>query len=125
MGRRRRIRLAAVSGLLGNSVMDGESKSSPSAEEQAEAAAKKKPGVPPLGTAKTADGQAAADGGYEGDAVADYNAAVRSRVYAGMDRRKAVTAASREDPDRHRAYLHATNTGRKTHELIDERSELM
>lgn len=59
-----------------------------------------------------------------GNAVADFGALVSEKVKAGLPRRAAVIAAAKADPDLHRAYLEATNPGKKQRELIADRFEL-
>lgn len=58
-----------------------------------------------------------------GDPITEFDARVRAKVAGGMERRKAVAAVAKGDRELHEAYLLATNTGRKTHDLIRERFE--
>jgi len=66
------------------------------------------------------------DQGYEGDAVADYDAAVREKVATGLSRQAACLAVARQRPDLHEANLlaHPKNQGSKTQALIRERFEM-
>lgn len=88
--------------------------------EQASAAAKK-PGVEPLGKQSTVE----EDGyvGATGDPIHDMDVAVRERMKANqnLDRQAATLLVSRSNPDLHRAFLLATNGGRKATRLINEK----
>jgi signal peptide peptidase SppA len=87
---------------------------------EAEAAkARTLPGTDPLlegGTRKSGGA------GY-GDAVSEMDAAVRERrtSHPSEPRRKAVLAVARENPHLHRAYIEATNPGRRAQALIADR----
>lgn len=56
-------------------------------------AAKKRPGVEPLGRGSDADD----DNGYSGDAITDFNARVVEKMKAGADRRTAIKASRYRD----------------------------
>lgn len=60
------------------------------------------PGNKPLGNGGKSKG-------FEGDAVAAWNAAIKSKVDEGLPRSKAVSAVVRENPDLQSAYLAAMN----------------
>lgn len=69
--------------------------------------------------------KAADDSGYSGDPLADFNERVQEKMEkTGMNRRKAVMSVAKADPELHRAYLVATNPGRKAASLIADRFEL-
>ena len=78
--------------------------------------AEQKPGVDALGG--QADKREPAE-----DAIGAFNAAVAERIRGGVDRRTAVRQVARSQPELHREYLLATNTGRKVQELIEDRFE--
>lgn len=60
-----------------------------------------------------------------GDAVAEFSRLVEAKMKTGMERRAAVMAAARTDPEAHHAYLSATNPQRdKIQGLIDDRFEM-
>ncbi len=67
------------------------------------------PGVKALGTGKDREAAGAEAGG---DAVAQFDAAVKEKMNTVKDRRKAINAVVRADPDLHRAYIEAVNVGR-------------
>jgi hypothetical protein len=84
------------------------------------AAAQAKPGVDPV----TSKGKPAADQTEtSGDAVADFNAAVRAEMTRGVERRQATLNVARRNPDLHQTFLLASNPGRKQQQLIGERFE--
>ena len=61
---------------------------------------------------------------YTGDPKADFSAAVRSEMARGVERRAAVIAVAKRDPQLHQAYLLATNPNkRRVRELIADRFE--
>jgi signal peptide peptidase SppA len=70
--------------------------------EQAAAAAKKKPGVKPLGGA----GEGSS---YDGDPVAEWNAAIKEKIAGGMSRQRAASAVNRENPGLRESYVAAYN----------------
>jgi len=85
-------------------------------------AAGKKAGAPALTTRVAGSAAAAvAAASFDGDPVAAMNLAVRENLKLGMERLAAVTAVCRGNPGLHRAYLEATNPGRRQRQLIGER----
>ena len=57
-------------------------------------------------------------------AVAEFNRRVQAKTAAGQDRKAAVAAVARENPDLHTAYLAATNGPGETQKLIQDRHRL-
>jgi len=89
------------------------------AVEAEQAKARTLPGTDPLldgGTRKSGSAS-------YGDAVSEMDAAVRERraSHPSEPRRKAVLAVARENPQLHRAYIEATNPGRRAQALIADR----
>lgn len=101
---------------------DAEAKAAEAAEKARVEAAKVAPklqGTDPLLDKGRGKG-AASDESYTGDAAADFDAAVRERMKAGGERRKAVVAVAKANPEMHQAYLLATNP-KKVHGKIRDR----
>ncbi len=87
---------------------------------EAEAAkARTLPGTDPLVEGGTRKSSATA----YGDAISEMDAAVRERraSHPNEPRRKAVLAVARDNPQLHRAYIEATNPGRRAQALIADR----
>jgi len=87
----------------------------------ATAAAKKTPGVEPLGNGAKGP---AAESEYA-DPVAEFDKRVREQMQAGRTRQQAIKSVVKGDRDLHHAMLKASNAQHsKVQELIDERFEL-
>lgn len=74
-------------------------------------ASQKKPGVDPIGTRPANPAKS-----YSGDAKADWDAAVKSKMDAGMTRQRAVSAVVADNPELHAAYVQSHNAAIKSDE---------
>ena len=85
-------------------------------------ARKETPGVDALDhTARDPKNSGAIGGDASGDAIEQFDSAVREKVAHGATRERAVAAVTNESPELHKAFLLATNPGKRRHRLIDER----
>ena len=88
------------------------------AEKQAALAKQPKPGNQPVNGGPA--GKSAED---TTDPVAEFNAAVKAKVVAGMERSAAINAAAKENPALHRGYLLATNKSAKAQRMLADKFE--
>lgn len=91
-------------------------KAAAEAAEKKAAALANAPGVDPVES-----GKAGEPGETEDEPVAAFDAAVREKIKAGMERQKAVMNVAQRQPDLYHAYLKATNPKRKARRLLDEK----